>query len=154
MVHGDRAVRSLGGLPRLQHLIRLTSTLVHAFWLARRQQQAARSSSTRAAAAGGAQRVMAAAGAKGKALISVSDKTGLDALAKVGRQAQQAVVHHTRCRGGFWRLLTRVAAPSIHPRPACFAATHRWQPATCFRIAGPGGAGLRDCVHRRQRHRH
>ncbi|KAI7839570.1 hypothetical protein COHA_006696 [Chlorella ohadii] len=47
-----------------------------------RQQQAARSSSTRAAAAGGAQRVMAAAGAKGKALISVSDKTGLDALAK------------------------------------------------------------------------
>lgn len=49
-----------------------------------RQQQASRSTSTRAAA-GGAVVVMAAAGgSKGKALISVSDKTGLDALAKVG----------------------------------------------------------------------
>lgn len=86
MVHGARAVPSLGGLPRLPHLICLTSTLVHAFWLARRQQQAARSSGTRAAAAGGVQqRVMAAAGAKGKALISVSDKAGLDTLAKVGQ---------------------------------------------------------------------
>lgn len=46
-----------------------------------RQQQAARSSSTRSAA--GPVHAMAAAGGKGKALISVSDKTGLDTLAKV-----------------------------------------------------------------------
>jgi hypothetical protein len=46
-----------------------------------RQQQAVRGSSTRLAA--GAAHVMAAAGGKGKALISVSDKTGLDTLAKV-----------------------------------------------------------------------
>ena len=50
-----------------------------------RQQQAARSSSSRlaAAAAAGSAPVMAAAGSKGKALISVSDKTGLADLAKV-----------------------------------------------------------------------
>lgn len=51
----------------------------------RRQQQAARSgAATRAAAASGTRTVvMAAAGSKGKALVSVSDKTNLDALAKV-----------------------------------------------------------------------
>ena len=50
-----------------------------------RQQQAARSSSSRlaAAAAAGSAPAMAAAGSKGKALISVSDKTGLADLAKV-----------------------------------------------------------------------
>lgn len=50
-----------------------------------RQQQAARRSS-RAAVAAAAAPVMAAAGSKGKALISVSDKTGLDVLAKVRRR--------------------------------------------------------------------
>lgn len=86
-VHGCSHARAVGPVGALPHTLRplgLTRALVHACWHPRRQQQAARSNSTRAAAGGVQQRVMAAASAKGKALISVSDKTGLDALAKVG----------------------------------------------------------------------
>ena len=113
-----------------------------------RPQQAASRSTRARAAAGGSSPVMAAAGgAKGKALISVSDKTGLADLAKVGRVAcdswsvggyagcarRRTLLCPARMHGGGCR-----ARPPASPPPP-HAPAH----------AGPGGAGLRAGVHGR-----
>ena len=56
----------------------------------RRQRQAACGSSSRPGGAAAVVVMAAAAGSRGKALISVSDKTGLDVLAKVGAERRGA----------------------------------------------------------------